>query len=431
MRLWRRIKMKLFDKFARKSVNEPIKNGAHVVEDEASNRTEVSDYQKLSTTYYPLDKPETALDYDFASIAMEHIKSINADIYNGNSKDAYIIADANYKKALLAENKSHVDHQTDCRDKSIKAELNECKNNLTEIIDEKLPELQEKLERTKKRCEDAGCPFDTDNPIVKKMPIQYRTAIILLLTILFAFTDSLALYNILSIVFVQSAIMSLVICITLATLLDTLPLPLGDALLELVTAKDWKRRGEVIVKSVVLVGAFITILVLISNLRMANRDSYMDQSGVEGYVNYADSTEDIVSEEATAEEYNEVDYSKANALINMLNLEPILTSIVLLVFAFNRARTLYFNELAEELIDVNMQYEEQKEKKTELEGKIIVLEDPVDLRPFNEIQYNNKLLQIDAESDMKKIEFRDVLKEYLQDSADTNYLCEQQAEILA
>lgn len=406
------------------------KERLNATENESAESVESSIYQKTTSIYYKEDSPVTDFDIHFTEIAKNHIKNINADMYNGDSYFAAIKANATLKKKLLIEAFIHVKHQIECSVVSVMAELNEHKNKLKELVENKIPEVLSKIEAIKSRCEEVGAPFDVNCPTITKMPIQYCAGAILLLTGIFAVTDSLALYNILAIVFEQAAYMSVILCVTLATLLDTLPLPLSDALLDLLVAKDWKRRIEAIVKSSFLVAAFIAILVLVANLRTANIDTYIEQQQHSVEADYSDMAYSEETEEAKELVYTDAEYAKAKAIILMLNLEPILTSIILLIFGFNRARIKFFNELAAELIAAIAEYENRMDDKNVLEGMIIIKEAALDLMPFSEEMHANLLEQIDAEANCQRAEFIDLLKEYCEDSAVTNFLCDQQREVI-
>lgn len=421
------MRIKFLDKlFGNKEVAEEKVNP---IENETSDRVEPSPYQSNSTIHFVMNKPGDPLAEDFDEKAFNHIKKINADIYNSDSYHALIKTHKRLREKKLDENKLHVDHQTDCRDIAIKAELNECKKKLQELVEETIPKLMERIINHKKRCIAVGCSFDVENPEEKKIPIQYKIELIMLLTVLFAFTDSIAVYNILAIVInKQSAIMSVILCVTFATLLDTIPLPLGDAAFEIVTAENWKNRGEAIAKCVLLFSAFVGIIAVITNLRTANIESYIDKGEVQNVIDYSEEVESDIIDNEEITSYSEADYAKAKAIIFMLNCEPILTSIMLLVLTFNRARIKYYNEFAKTLIELNQELEKAKKDSIEYEGMIIVLENPIDLRDFNERKYEALLDQINVEADLLETEFEDVLKEYLGNSSDTTSICEVQSK---
>ena len=230
--------------------------------------------------------------------------------------------------------------------------------------------------------------------------------VIILMTVIFSAMDALVLYTVFDKAMVQSQLMGVIMALGVAVILNVLPLLVAKFIHQAIS----RTRRYALTMAVISVVSFFLLFGATVYLRYEYRDMY-GTTGATQLVN-------TVSDESEEEDTPVVDTGKADAIVLLLCLEPLVTSICNFALAY-----LSDDEVRKKKEFLEIQVQELQEAISDLEAAI----ETIDYDVEKEIWQDEKEMQIAMEEvasrcDILRSLARLYLAEYLANPSATTEL---------
>ena len=310
----------------------------------------------------------TAFDEKYLETVKDMVSNTKLDEFNVSVFDNPIRTNLQVKRAT-AKNQ-HIRHLRDYeeRENLEKASVKVLRDRKERLNDE-LEDLREK----KREFDEKYASRNEGLEHLKKLRIPFFASLIVIyvLSVIFIATDSISIYDILSQALLQSRYLSIALCVAVVALLDFSPLPLSHGIIK-ITSKDLFKKKQGILLTITILLSIVLLYSGVIALRVKYVDKYVDTSGTNELVNTAEIVMEEVSE---TQQYSEKDLAKAKAMVWLLMVEPIASTIVLLVISL--IHDFIEKENEEIQIKMDMKYDLEKEG-LEIRDKIKNIEEQID-----------------------------------------------------
>ncbi len=375
----------------------------------------------------------TDFDDHFVERLDDYLRDTNLDRYNIGVFRNLIIANAKFKTALATKrmNLNKADYE-----EKIMAEQAE-KEVLRIELEEKKEELVKKLEEKDNYASsypERAAELSINS--LKKLPWYAVTGVIIFLTVVFIFSDSISIYDILSKALLSNKYLIIGLCVAVVTLLDFSPMPLANSILKLSSDKR-KERIQAICKTFFITLAIIILYSAVIVLRFSHVDDYTDTLGVAelkdtAVVNEVDTTEYINSDTSD---------SKAKAMVWLLTAEPIASSIVLLVLSLIHDRLKEEISHNKELMEKKIALEAEgaklisdiirlRDEIKRITYELKVSENYIDYLELNEKLYQNALEEIERVASYQQAQYLMELGKKLNNPDDISFVSKEENAVL-
>lgn len=244
--------------------------------------------------------------------------------------------------------------------------------------------------------------------------------VIVFLTIALSVTDALVLYSVLDAAMMQSEYMGKIMAFTIALVLNFIPLMLAKFIYQAI----YKIKKFALLWAIICIAAFVTLFSATISLRLAYRDSYGESNTVPQLTNQVEEIEGEEQYTADMNEEQKLKEEKSLAVVWLLNLSPLVTSLVNFALAL-----LSDDEIKNELNKLYRRRLELYEIKSDLQAAIANMnQDKQAMLDIDCRRYEAAKQEVYAQGELLKALARHILAMHLAEPSSVSILSQEMLE---